>query len=149
MTVEEAKAAAVEIWDIGLYGAVFMNGLTAEQVAAAANGIGPESWSPEARAKLDKWLSTFRLAAVVHDCRFTYDNDGTRPPFDAANNELENNCLILANHHYAWYNPMRYLARHAAHIVADACRDFGWDDWRKAYQKSRSSSSDRASATSS
>ena len=135
MTIEDAKDALREIWNAGLYGRDFVLRLTPEQFASACNGIGPESWPPAWRAKLDKWLATFRRAADVHDCRFTFDNDGTRQSFDAANDELEKNCIILADARYAWYNPWRYVARHAAHLVGKACRDFGWPAYEEAFEK--------------
>lgn len=135
MTREEAIAAMREIWNAGLYGREFAYRFTPEQFAAGCNGIGPESWPEERRAKLDKWLATFRRAADVHDLRFTYDNDGTRQSFDAANDELEKNCRLLADGKYAWYNPWRYVARRGAHLVAKACRDFGWSAYSQAYEK--------------
>lgn len=135
MTEEQAKAAMREIWDAGLYGREFVYRLTPAQVAAACNGIGPASWAEEWRAKLNKWLATFRRAADVHDCRFTFDNDGTREKFDAANDEIEKNCLILADQKYAWYNPWRYFARRAAHLIGKACRDFGWPAFDEAFKK--------------
>ena len=135
MTAEEATIAMREIWNAGLYGRDFVFRFTPEQFAAACNGIGPESWPPERREALTKWLSTFLRAADVHDLRYTYDNDGTRQSFDAANDELEKNCLLLANEKYAWYNPWRYVARHAAHAIGRACKDFGWPAYAEAYEK--------------
>ena len=135
ITEEEAISRRTAICDFELYGWGFIAALTYTQIANACNGIGPASWSADARKKLDKWLSTFRLAADVHDCRYTWDNDGTREKFDYANDELEKNCKILADEKYAWYNPLRYLARRAAHLVAQACRDFGWSAYKDAYSK--------------
>lgn len=135
ITEEEAAARLAAIRDLELYGWRFMESLTLTEIANACNGIGPESWQEKSRKKLDKWLSAFRLAADVHDCRFTWDNDGTREKFAYANDELERNCLVLADEKYAWYNPLRYLARRAAHLVAQACRDFGWNDYKDAYSK--------------
>ena len=135
MTEGEAVIAMREIWSAGLYGRDFVYRLTPAQFAAACNGIGPESWPESWRAKLDDWLATFRRAADVHDCRFTWDNDGTRQGFDAANNEIEKNCLILADEKYGWWNPWRYFARHAARAVGKACRDFGWPAYEAAYEK--------------
>ncbi len=135
MTETEAKKALTEIWEAGLYGRDFVHRLTIEQFASACNGIGPARWPAERRAKLDKWLAVFRRAADVHDCRFTYDNDGTRQSFDMANDELEKNCLILANLKYAWYNPVRYFARHGAHLIGAACREFGWEAYDEAFGK--------------
>lgn len=135
ITEEEAAARLYEIRDLELYGWRFMASLSLTEIANACNGIGPESWHEKSRKKLDKWLATFRLAADVHDCRFTWDNDGTRERFTYANDELERNCLVLADEKYVWWNPLRYFARRAAHLVAQACRDFGWSAYKDAYAK--------------
>ncbi len=135
MTEAEAKKALTEIWEAGLYGRDFVHRLTIEQFAGACNGIGPEAWPQEWRDRLDKWLATFRLAADVHDCDFTFHNNGTREKFDEANDRLEKNCLILADRRYAWYNPFRYFARNRAHLIGKACRDFGWEAYDEAYRK--------------
>ena len=137
ITEAEAAERLGAISGLELYGCRFVASLTFAQIANACNGIGPESWPEDARKKLDKWLATFRLAADVHDCRFTWDNDGTREKFDYANDELERNCLVLADDKYAWWNPLRYFARHAARLVAQACRDFGWSAWKDAFVKTR------------
>lgn len=121
----------------GLSGAEWLAELPLGKIRAAYNGIGPE-WLPvQIREKLNKWLGLFAVCAVVHDCRFAYDNDGTDAKFRAANDELERNCLIMADSEYVWYNPIRYLWRHRAHVVAEACRQFGWDDWRKAFDAAK------------
>lgn len=135
MTIDEARALIEEISVAGLDGAIEVACLGPERVAAACNGIGPASWPEERRAKLDKWLRTFRPAAGVHDCDFEFNNDGSVEKFNEANERLERNCLILADRKYAWYNPFRYVARNRAHLVATACRLFGWSDWKKAYTK--------------
>lgn len=135
MTVDEAQKAIREICAAQLYGAGFIVMLGPAKVAAACNGCGPSSWPEERRRKLDKWLATFRLAFCGHDCRFEYDNDGSREKFDAANEELRKNCLLLADQKYAWYNPLRYFARHAAHLIGLLCQDFGWQSWKDAYNK--------------
>ena len=135
MTVEEAIAAKAEIHAAKLYGAGFVLSLTNEKVASACNGCGPESWPPEKRAALGAWLRTFTPAFHVHDCRFTYDNDLSAVKFKTANDELEENCLLLADLKYGWYNPCRYIARHKGHLVAMMCRIFGWSAWEDAYYK--------------
>lgn len=135
MTPCEAQQRKAAFRDLELYGWSFVCSLTDEQFAAACNGCGPASWTEEWRARLSKWLSTFGPAFDGHDCRFTFDNDGSREKFDYANDELEKNCLLLADLKYSWYNPIRYFARNRAHLVATACRLFGWSDWKKAYTK--------------
>ena len=135
MTEEDAKRAVEDFCRLGLYGADFMRSLTPEQVASACNGCGPASWKEEHRQKLDKWLKTFKLAFDGHDCDFTYRNDGTRKTFDEANDRLGKNCKVLADYKYAWYNPVRYLARHGGYVIADLCSAFGWEDYLKAYNE--------------
>ena len=135
MTIDEAKEVIGFAHDAAMYGWGFMRSLGPEKVAAACNGCGPESWPQEWRDKLGKWLKTFRPAFDGHDCRFTYDNDGTREKFDYANDELEKNCLLLADRKYAWYNPLRYFARNRAKLIGGACRTFGWQAWQDAFRK--------------
>lgn len=137
MTVEEAEKAIARAEELGLRGAVFMRSLGPEKIAAACNGAGPASWSERRRRKLGRWLRVFRPAFDVHDCEFTYNNDGSYPPFAAANDELEANCRIIADAEYCFLNPMRYLARAAGDAVADLCRVFGWGPWIIAYEEGR------------
>lgn len=138
MTIDEKLKSAVKTLNIAyellLSGAAWLIALGPRKVAEAANGIGPARWPEKWRKKLDKWLWLFRPAADIHDCRFTYDNDGSDAKFRAANDEIERNCLLLADARYSWYNPLRYLWRHRAHAVAFACRAFGWEAWIDAYK---------------
>lgn len=133
MTPYEAQRRKNRIWELELYGWTFVCSLTDEQFAVACNGCGPASWSAEKREKLTKWLATFLLAFDIHDCRFSFDNDGSREKFEYANRELRKNCLLLADEKYGWWNPRRYLARRAGKLIAVLCQDFGWSDWKKAY----------------
>ena len=133
MTPYEAQQRKNRIRDLELYGWQFVCSLSDEQFSVACNGCGPASWPAEKRRKLTKWLVTFLPAFDVHDCDFSYRNDGTREGFDAANRRLRKNCLLLADDKYGWYNPLRYLARRAGKIIAGLCQEFGWSDWKKAY----------------
>lgn len=137
MTIEQAKSSIARAMDLGLSGAWFLHELGPERVARACNGIGPECWSPGARAVLNKRLGIFGVCADCHDCRFEFDNDGSDAKFRQANDELERNCLIVADATYGWYNPMRYIMRHRGRLVAQACRVFGWSAWRAAYEKNQ------------
>ena len=137
ITHQEAIQTIARAKELSLSGAEFMDALGVGNVARACNGIGPESMKPKWRERLNNWLWLFKDPCRVHDCRFTFDNDGTDAKFRAANDELERNCLIMADSEYVWYNPIRYLWRHRAHVVADACRQFGWGDWRKAFDAAK------------
>ena len=123
----------------GLSGAEWLAELSLGKIRDAYNGIGPKWMKPEKRKKLSKWLKMYTVPCVLHDCRFAYDNDGTEAKFRAANDELERNCIIVADATYKWYNPMRYWARLKGRTVAQVCRVFGWDAWRDAYDEFRAS----------
>jgi len=123
----------------GLSGAEWLAELSLGKIRAAYNGIGPEWLPAKIREKLNKHLGLFAVCAVIHDCRFAYDNDASAAKFNAANDELERNCRIVADATYKWWQLRRYLARRAGRIMADACREFGWTAWRDAYEVFRSS----------
>ena len=133
MTPEEAVGEIARALALMLSGAEWLRAIGPAAVAAAYNGIGPD-WLPDAiRDQLSRWLSLYAICAVIHDCRYQYCNDGTSAAFDAANNELERNCRIVADATYSWFNPLRYLARRGGRLLANACRRFGWAAWRAAY----------------
>ena len=137
MTPYETQQRKNRIRDAELYGWQSVCALSDEQFSVACNGCGPDSWPEEKRRKLTKWLATFLPAFDVHDVDFAYRNDGSRELFDAANRRLRKNCLLLADEKYAWYNPMRYLARRAGKLIAEMCQDFGWLSWKAAYNKNQ------------
>lgn len=130
---EKARRAVCQAAELDLYGSLWFERLPINAVEAACNGCGPAWMSDEWRRKLTDWLALFFTAFCIHDCRFELDNDGSRERFDAANDELEKNCLILADDRYAWWDPRRYIWRHRAKLVAMACREFGWSAWRDAF----------------
>ncbi len=117
----------------GLSGAEWLADLSLGKIRAAYNGIGPEWMSQSMRDNLNKYFGIFVVCAVIHDCRFAYCNDGTAAGFNAANDELDRNCRIVADANFKWWQLRRYLARRAGRIMADACREFGWSAWRDAY----------------
>jgi hypothetical protein len=137
MNIDEARQTIHRAWQLGLSGAQFISALGAVKVAAAYNGIGPKWLGEDKRKKLGKWLKAYAVPCVIHDCRFTYDNDGSDAKFRQANDELERNCVIVADSKYAWYNPLRYWARAKGRAIAQTCRIFGWSAWRDAYDEFR------------
>ena len=112
---EECYVITADVY--GLSGAEFLADLSLGKIRAAYNGIGPEWMSQKFRDKLMRWLGLFSVCAVIHDCRFAYDNDGSAAKFNAANDELERNCIIVADANFTWYNPRRHLARLARPYV--------------------------------
>ena len=133
-TIQEATRMLSLATAYGLYGAAKYINYPIETLAARWNGIGPERMSEKARKKLDKWLRLYKPACFIHDQDFA-ESDGTRGGFIAANDRLERNCLIIADDHYEWYDPRRYLARRGGRLVADACRIAGWRAWQDAAKK--------------
>lgn len=130
-TIQDTKLMLSAAAAYGLDGVAKYIDYPIETLAARWNGIGPESMSEAKRKKLDKWLRLYRPACFIHDQRFA-ESDGTRGGFISANDELERNCLIIADDHYEWYDPRRYLARRGGRLVADACRIAGWEAWQDA-----------------
>lgn len=130
---DKAVEAVHKAVTVGLYGCEWMWALGVDKVEEASNGAGPEWMSQEMRDKLTAFLDIFFPAFCIHDCRFVYDNNGDRGAFDAANEELRLNCLLLADDKYGWYDPRRYVWRHRARLVYIACKDFGWSAWRDAF----------------
>lgn len=143
ISMDKAREALHVASSVGLCGSEWMCGLGVDKVASASNGCGPEWMSQKMRDKLTDFLDIFFPAFCIHDCRFQFNNDGTRGSFYAANDELRLNCLILADHSYSWYDPRRYIWRHRTKIVYLACRDFGWSAWRDAYVESRKSNKEK------
>lgn len=132
---EQAARDICRALKLGLSGAEWLRSLGPEKVSAAYNGIGPERMPEKWRARLDSWLWLFRIPCEIHDCDFSYANTGDEAGFGAANFRLEKNCLVMADAEYAWYNPLRYVWRRRARLVALACREFGWSAWRDAFEK--------------
>lgn len=100
----------------------------AEELQKIYNGCGPEWLPARVRRTLDKHLAIFAPAFLQHDFDFS-NGDGNPTLFNEANNRLERNCLILADRAFPWYSLRRYIARNAALLIADACRQFGWPDY--------------------
>ena len=131
-TIQEATRMLSFATAYGLDGVFKYIDYPIETLAARWNGIGPESMDEAMRKKLDKWLRLYKPACFIHDQDFA-ESDGTRGGFISANDRLERNCLIIADDHYEWYDPRRYLARRGGRLVADACRIAGWKAWQDAH----------------
>ena len=132
--IEHVKELVTLAVEAGLSGAEKLVVIPIEEIAERYNGIGPACLSEEKRRKLTKILKFHEAPCVIHDVVRFDNSDGTTRGFNFANDELEANCLILADHKCGWYNPMRYWHRHGAYVIAGACRLLGWKAWIDAYQ---------------
>jgi len=123
--VHIAKAAKLE-------GAEILDKYTVAELAEIYNGIGPEFLPEETRNKVTAYLSIFEAAALIHDVRF-HESNKTRKAFNFANMEFRENCRILGEFNYAWYNWKRYRAYAVSTILYEAVSsDFGWIAFKSA-----------------
>ena len=124
------KATALELSGVELF-AVMGKSLIRREY----NGIGPEFFPPELRAKITSFLAIFEPAALIHDLRFSR-SDGGRWAFEYANEEFFDNCRACADDRYPWWNWRRYRARVVARMLYDFVRSTkGWVAWTEAHDK--------------
>jgi hypothetical protein len=116
--------------ELKLTDAAWVACFTPEELATVYNGIGPE-WLPYAiREKLTKYLAVFAPACLIHDFHY-WIGDGTLKDFNYANDILEANCRKCINAETKWYQLLRRAAGYyAAHLMAEACRRYGWSAYR-------------------
>ena len=126
----EITALIKKALELKLTDATWVACFSPEELAAVYNGIGPE-WLPYSlREKLTKYLSIFAPACLIHDFHY-WIGDGTLKDFNYANDTLEANCRKLINAETKWYQLLRRAAGYyAAHLMAEACRRYGWSAYR-------------------
>ena len=132
---EEKKLAEIaalikKACDLKLTDAGWVACFEPEELALVYNGIGPE-WLPSAiREKLTEYLAIFAPACFIHDFHY-WIGDGSREDFIYANDILEANCRKCINAETKWYQLLRRSAGYyAAHLIAEACRRYGWIAYR-------------------
>ena len=122
--------------DLGLSGLEELALLSADEMAAAWNGIGPEFLPSEIRDRITDALALFKPACFIHDLRFA-QSDGRRHEFVLANAELLDNCRKCAAHAYPWWlHPWKRIrANAAAALIYKACSSSaGWRAWIDAHE---------------
>lgn len=126
----EITALIKKACDLKLTDAGWVACFAPEELAAVYNGIGPE-WLPiSIREKLTKYLAIFAPACLIHDFHY-WIGDGTLKDFNYANDTLEANCRKCINAETKWYQLLRRAAGYyAAHLIAEACRRYGWSAYR-------------------
>ena len=122
---------------LNLSGVELFAQLGASVIRREYNGIGPEFFPAELRAKVTAWLSLFEPAALIHDLR-NYRSDGMRWAFNYANTEFLDNCRVCADDAYPWYSWRRYRARIVARLLYDfVSGPAGWVAWTDCYNKKK------------
>jgi hypothetical protein len=126
----EIAALIKKACDLKLTDAAWVACFTPEELATVYNGIGPE-WLPYSlREKLTKYLAVFAPACLIHDFHY-WLGDGKLKDFNYANDTLEANCRKCINAETKWYQLLRRAAGYyAAHLMAEACRRYGWSAYR-------------------
>ncbi len=126
----EITALIKKACDLKLTDATWVACFSPEELATVYNGIGPE-WLPYSlREKLTKYLAIFSPACLIHDFHY-WIGDGTLKDFNYANDTLEANCRKCINAETKWYQLLRRAAGYyAAHLIAEACRRYGWSAYR-------------------
>ena len=106
-TIHEIAEKQEQAAAAGLSGAELLH--DAERAVLICNGIGA-SWMPEwLRALISKLFPTLVLAADIHDIR--YELGGDEADRHAADVEMLDNGLKLADRHYRRLDPRRYLVQ--------------------------------------
>ena len=126
----EITALIKKACDLKLTDAGWVACFSPEELATVYNGIGPE-WLPiSIREKLTEYLAIFAPACFIHDFHY-WIGDGSRKDFNYANDILEVNCRKCINAETKWYQFLRRSAGYyAAHLIAEACRRYGWTAYR-------------------
>jgi len=132
---EEMAELIERIKELKLYGCDYMCRMGFHIVHREYNGIGPEKFKTELRAKITKFLHIFAPAAVIHDLR-NFQSNAQRAEFNYANWEFWANCMKCADATYPWWHWKRYRAYAVAKILYDfVSGDPGWDAWMACWEK--------------
>ena len=124
--LEEIEALQKKAVELDLEEAPIIAQFTPEELLIVWNGIGPE-WLPAVvRYKLTKYLAIFAPACFIHDFHF-WAMGNTLEEFEWANDVLERNARRCIDSETKWYQLLRRMAGYyAAHLLAEACRNYGW-----------------------
>ena len=133
--IAELQQKAVEL---DLEEAPIIAQFTPEELLIVWNGIGPE-WLPAVvRYKLTKYLAIFAPACFIHDFHF-WAMGNTLKEFEWANDCLERNARRCIDGETKWYQILRRMAGYyAAHLLAEACRKYGWSSFVAGKEESKS-----------
>lgn len=118
---EEAATMWREARIIGLSGSEMLE--DPQAVIRDCNGVGAD-WMPSAMRQLASALNpVMKIPAAIHDRRYAIGCESPGRLF--ADNEFLTNCLTMCEYKYAWWNPLRYIARHRAERYYNYLRAFG------------------------
>lgn len=139
--LEEIEALQKKAIKLDLEEAPIIAQFTPEELLIVWNGIGPE-WLPAVvRYKLTKYLAIFAPACFIHDFHFWAMGNSLKE-FEWANDCLERNARRCIDSETKWYQIIRRMAGYyAAHLLAEACRNYGWSAFTAGKEEVRENSS--------
>jgi len=100
------------------------------RAARVCNGIGAEWFPAWARHAIDTLCPHIVIVADIHDVR--YEIGGDAAARRRADDEYLANGYAVAEHFYAWYNPVRYIAEFVVRRMHRLLRLGGDKAWRAA-----------------
>ncbi len=86
--------------------------LLCPEAPEVCNGIGAQWMWGVLRDLISDLNPAFVIPSAIHDMR--YELGGTEEERKKADDEWLDNCLIMTDNRYGWYNPLRYFVRRKA-----------------------------------
>lgn len=120
------------------YPAIFVE-MTAGELAAIANGYGPENWDEEVRKVLNWIFRKYPVPAAIHDVRYEF-SDGRELTRKAADAEFSANLRLVWQYNYGklrFVNPVAWYAYWKINTAATLTASFGRTAWRNSYLKNQ------------
>ena len=113
--------------------------MSAEELAAIANGYGSEIWDSNLRDILTWIFRKYPVPAAIHDVRYEF-SDGRELTRKAADAEFSANLQLTWLHNYGklrFINPAAWYAYWKITTAAALTARFGRSAWRSSYRKNQ------------
>ena len=125
-TPEQAKEHYLEARRLNLSGYWLLR--DTERAVRVCNGIGAEWFPAWARQIIDTCCPHLIVVADIHDERYEIGGDDNARR--RADDEFLANGYAVAEHYYAWYNPVRYVAEFTVRRMHRLLRLGGAKAWK-------------------
>ena len=113
--------------------------MSAEELAAIANGYGSEIWDSNLRDILTWIFRKYPVPAAIHDVRYEF-SDGRELTRKAADAEFSANLQLTWLHNFGklrFINPAAWYAYWKITTAAALTARFGRSAWRSSYRKNQ------------
>ena len=136
-TVEQIRERRARQLILGFDFPTYYRDLSDAQIAAAANGVGPDAAPSGVRRILTDLLPYADLSADIHDVEFEL-SDGRREAFAAANARFGHNCRVWVKARRGQLNPLRYIELFRISCDMEILDGpAGWSAWISAWNRNR------------